>query len=146
MLTFADGWGNKEQKKYCTHHQKFLYVMGLSSEKQACSYFDNKNSKSTICTLVVCFAMDMTMIFFQASDQKDCSPCRENVNRLFVQFKTEYEFGISHFNENVCPQMSDSDNCVTKNTEWWPYLSQIIYSDQAPKYVCQALDPDCTFE
>ena len=84
--------------------------------------------------------------FFQASDQKDCSPCRENVNRLFVQFKTEYEFGISHFNENVCPQMSDSDNCVTKNTEWWPYLSQIIYSDQAPKYVCQALDPDCTFE
>ena len=84
--------------------------------------------------------------FFQASDQKDCSPCRENVNRLFVQFKTEYEFGISHFNENVCPQMSDSDNCVTKNTEWWPYLSQIIYSDQAPKYVCEALDPDCTFK
>ena len=90
--------------------------------------------------------LDITITFFQASDQKDCSPCRENVNRLFVQFKTEYEFGISHFNENVCPHMSDSDNCVTKNTEWWPYLSQIIYSDQAPKYVCEALDPDCTFK
>jgi len=93
-----------------------------------------------LCSALVLVATD------EASDQKDCSPCRENVNRLFVQFKTEYEFGISHFNENVCPHMSDSDNCVTKNTEWWPYLSQIIYSDQAPKYVCQALDPDCTFE
>ena len=121
--------------------------MGLSNEEQACSYFGNKNSKSTFCMSVVCCAMDINYDFFlQASDQKDCSPCRENVNRLFVQFKTEYEFGISHFNENVCPYMSDSDNCVTKNTEWWPYLSQIIYSDQAPKYVCQALDPDCTFE
>ena len=61
-------------------------------------------------------------------------------------FKTEYEEGITLLNENVCPNMSDTDNCVTKTTEWWPYLSQIIYSDQAPKFVCEELNPDCNFE
>ena len=91
-------------------------------------------------------AHNTKILSFQASEEKDCSACRENVDKLFVQLKTEVDFGISHFVENLCPYMTDRDNCISKTTEWWPYLSQIIYSDQAPKYVCEDLDPNCTFK
>ena len=76
----------------------------------------------------------------------ECITCKKRVGKVFNLFKTDYEIGILYFNKHVCPKLPNPVDCVTKTTEWWPYLSQIIYSDQAPKYVCKALDPNCTSE
>ena len=72
------------------------------------------------------------------------SACRQSVDKLFTEIKTGEDFELVQF--LVCQEMTDSDNCTKKATEWGPYLAQIIYSDQASKYVCEILDPICNFE
>ena len=80
----------------------------------------------------------------KSEKEKGCLSCRKNVLKVFGFYKSEYELGIVNINKDKCDKMSDSEDCNIKITEWWPYLSQIIYSDNAPKFVCKVLDPNCT--
>ena len=80
----------------------------------------------------------------KSGQERNFISCQNNVHKVFNVYKKEYEFGIKDFLKRVCPKMSDLEECVIKTTKWWPFLSQIIYSDNAPKYVCQDLDPNCT--
>ena len=92
---------------------------------------------------LICF-LTLNCISEKGGQEKDCISCRENVNKVFIVYKNEYEISILDFNKHICPKMSDLKDCVNKTTEWWPFLSQIIYSDNAPKYICKVLDPNCT--
>ena len=73
----------------------------------------------------------------KSEKEKDCISCRKNVLKLFSLYRSK----AVNFKKDICTKMSDSEDCKIKMTEWWPYLSQIIYSVNAPKYV---LDPNCT--
>ena len=63
---------------------------------------------------------------------------------MLVMLKTESVPGsIGYFIETICPEMSDPLDCEIKVGEWWSYLSQIAFNDQASKYFCYFMDPDC---
>ena len=92
---------------------------------------------------LICFLfLDFSSV--KSEKEKGCLSCRKNVLKVFGFYKSEYELGIVNINKDKCDKMSDSEDCNIKITEWWPYLSQIIYSDNAPKFVCKVLDPNCT--
>ena len=91
---------------------------------------------------LVCFLF-LNFTSVKSEKEKGCISCRTNVLKLFV-FYQSVKLETMNFNKDTCAKMSDSEDCKIKMTEWWPYLSQIIYSDNAPKHICKVLDPNCT--
>lgn len=97
-------------------------------------------------TNIFCLTCFLFLNFSSVKSEKEkgCLSCRKNVLKVFGFYKSEYELEIVNFNKDTCAKMSDSEDCKIKMSEWWPYLSRIIYSNNAPKYVCKVLDPNCT--
>ena len=96
-------------------------------------------------TNIFCLTCFLFLNFSSVKSEKEkgCISCRTNVLKLFGFYKS-VKLETMNFNKDTCSKMSDSEDCKIKMTEWWPYLSQIIYSDNAPKYICKVLDPNCT--
>ena len=96
-------------------------------------------------TNIFCLVFFLFLNFSSVKSEKEkgCISCRTNVLKLFGFYKS-VKLETMNFNKDTCAKMSDSEDCKIKMTEWWPYLSQIIYSDNAPKYICKVLDPNCT--
>ena len=90
---------------------------------------------------LICFLF-LNYSSVKSEKEKDCISCRKNVLKLFVLYRSK----AVNFKKDICTKMSDSEDCKIKMTKWWPYLSQIIYSDIAPKYICKVMDPNCKFK
>ena len=74
-----------------------------------------------------------------------CEYCKTGVNSIFEMLKTVSVPGsIGVLTEQICPQMPEMEGCADAVGTWWPHIAQITFNDQSPKYVCQALDPNCT--
>ena len=41
------------------------------------------------------------------------------------------------------PSVEDLAGCLAGVATWWPFLSQIIYSEQTVPYICQGLNNEC---
>lgn len=46
---------------------------------------------------------------------------------------------IQLLQDKVCFEADDSEGCKEGVATWWPTLANIIYSEEAAKYVCNGL-------
>merc|ERR1711879_730823 len=90
----------------------------------------------------ILFALFSLLTLASAQEPEGCEFCRAGVGIMFGHMSSDaLEKTIKLLDELVCPNapLDMIEGCKTGVKTWWPIISQIIFNDEAAKYVCAGL-------
>merc|ERR1712020_770466 len=92
--------------------------------------------------IILAFFALLALTSAQNEEPEGCEFCRAGVGIMFEHMSGDaLEKTIELLDEYVCPNvpLEQIAGCKTGIKTWWPMIAQIIFNDEAAKYVCAGL-------